>query len=281
MRRRTTLALFVKIAAASAALICGPSAIGEDPVAGCIAANERSFDLRDQGKLLDARTQLAMCAASSCPDAIQKACRGRIAELNAAIPSIVFDVKDAAGRDLSDVKLWVDGQAAGAVAVTSLALDPGTHVFRFEAPGEPALERTIVLREGEKEKREAIVIGQADRSSTSNSGNRQRLVGWIVGGTGAVALGVAGVLGLVAKSSYEGASGCSGTICTDPNGLTTSNSARNLGNAATVVLIAGGAVALGGAVIWFTAPKGEPGEAKQVTWAVGVTPGAAALAGRF
>src|SRR6202035_3962646 len=97
---------------------------------------------------------------------------------------------------------------------------------------------------------------------------------------GVVAVATGGVLALVAKSSYDSAAGCSGTTCADQGGIDKSNSARNLGNVATVLLIAGGVVAATGAVLWLTAPA-PSGEAKQASWSIGVTPGGAAVRGRF
>jgi hypothetical protein len=262
------------------ALLATAATAHADQVAECIAANEHSLDLRDQGKLLDARGQLALCAASTCPDAIQQACRGRITELNAAIPSVVFEVRDAQGRDLTDVKLSVDGKPAGTVGVTATPLDPGQHTFRFEATGQPLAEKTITLREGEIEKRESIVVGTADLGVAKPAGDR-KLLGVIVGGVGVVAMGAAGVLAIVAKSSYDDAAGCSGTRCTEETGFEASNSARNLGNAATVVLIAGGVVAATGTILWLSAPKGDAGEVKQASWGAGLTPGGAIVRARF
>lgn len=279
--KRSTMALLLSASSACAWLATTTLARGTDPVAECIAANEHSLDLRDQGKLLDARGQLALCAASTCPDAIQQACRGRIAELNAAIPTIVFDVKDALGRDLPDVKLSVDGKPAGTVGVTAIPLDPGQHTFRFEAAGHPPAEKTLVMREGEAEKREAVVIGEIEQPTPKTATSHRKLLGVVVGGAGVAAMGAAGVLALVAKSSYDGAQGCSGSQCTNRDGFNTSNSARSLGDVATVLLVAGGAVAATGALLWLTAPRVDSAAQTGASWRVGVTPGGAILRARF
>jgi hypothetical protein len=118
----------VKASLLVACLATAGSARAADPVVECIGQNERSLELRKQGKLLDARRELASCAAAPCPDAIQQACRARMGEVNGAIPGIVLDVKDAAGQDLLDAQLSIDGQPVGAVGVTARQLDPGRHV---------------------------------------------------------------------------------------------------------------------------------------------------------
>jgi hypothetical protein len=130
-----------------------------DPVAECIGANERSLDLREQGRLVDARREVAACTASVCPDVIQQACTRRMNAINAAIPSVVFDVKDGAGRPLPGARVSIDNKPPAAVGVTASAIDPGPHTLRFMVEGQTAVERNIVLLEGEKEKRVAVVIG--------------------------------------------------------------------------------------------------------------------------
>jgi hypothetical protein len=114
-------------------------------------------------------------------------------------------------------------------------------------------------------------------------GHGQRIAGWVVGGAGVVALGVGGVLALTAKSSYDGATGCSASACTDPSGFETRNSARTQGNVATVVLIAGAAAVIGGGVLWLTAPSSASGASGGSAGAVrfGVGPGTAFVSGKF
>lgn len=274
-----------------------------DAVAECIGANERSLNLRKEGKLLDARRELATCAASSCPDAVQQACRDGIASLNTSIPSIVFRVKDAAGQDLMDVQMWIDGQPAGAVGVVARQVDPGRHVFRFRSADRGETESAFVLREGESDRVESIVLGpgatpgapvpistaSGAAASTPSAGpegvargssaSSLRTAGSIVGAVGVVALTASGALALVAKSKYDGAKGCSGAVCTDPNGFDTRNTARSEGDAATVVALAGAAAAAVGLVLWIAAPTSP--DAVRATWRVGLTPGGAVVEGRF
>jgi hypothetical protein len=274
-----------------------------DPVAECIGANERSLDLRKQGKLLDARRELATCAASTCPEAIQQACRDRIASVNASIPSIVFRVKDAAGQDLMDVQMWIDGQPAGAVGVVARQVDPGRHVFRFRAADRSETESAFVLREGESDRVESIVLGPGTTSGSpvqsetarsaagstpsagpdgvarGSSASSLRTAGWIVGAVGVAALGASGALALVAKSKYDGAEGCSGAVCTAPTGFETRNTAREEGDAATVVALAGAAALTVGVVLWIASPTSP--DAVRAAWRVGLTPGGAVAEGRF
>ncbi len=196
-------------------------------------------------------------------------------DLNNAVPSIVFEVKDEAGVDRMDVQLLVDGQAAGIAGVTARPVDPGRHVFRFEAPGRPAVERVIVLREGEKERREFVQIGPAavsppapsvrealssPASSPADLGSPTRSSAlrtgaWITGGVGLATMAVGGVLAVDAKLAYAGATGCTGTVCRSKEGLNTRDSAMKTGDAATVVTLAGAALVATGVVLWIAAPS--------------------------
>lgn len=282
----------------------------------CISANEDSLTLRKDGKLLDARRALAACAATACPEAIQRACRGRMTDLNNGIPSVVFEVKDTAGADLVDARVSVDGQATAPVPLTAMELDPGPHVFRFGAPGQAAVESSIVLREGEKDHRVTVVFlgnppspgraslemaepgggaraasppGEASARPTAargpmagstEQGAGQRTAGWIVGGTGIAAMAAGGILGLVAKASYDSAPGCVGSGCSTQGSVNTRMSARDLGNVATGIVAAGATLTAAGVIVWLTAPRGRMA-AQDPAWRAGLTLGGPVVEGEF
>jgi hypothetical protein len=145
-----------------ALLVQWAPARADDAVTECISANERSIQLRKAGRLLEARRELPACAATSCPEVIQSACAGRIEEINNAVPSVVFDVKDRAGRPVAAVRVSIDGQPPVAVGATSTPIDPGPHVFRFETEGQSPVEKRVSLLEGERERRLTVVVGWND-----------------------------------------------------------------------------------------------------------------------
>src|SRR6202012_3447720 len=123
----------------------------EDPTAQCIAASEQALDLRKHEKLLDARKVLANGATTRCPDEIRTTCEQRVTEINGVLPAIAFEVKDAAGNDQPNVAVAMDGVAMAPLGGRPVSIDPGTHVFRFEAPGLPPIDKTIVVNEGERD----------------------------------------------------------------------------------------------------------------------------------
>ncbi|HET9931837.1 MAG TPA: hypothetical protein VFQ35_14145, partial [Polyangiaceae bacterium] len=154
-----TSSLAVLVAGATAAAHRAHAA--EPTVSECLGANEKSIALRRESKLEAAREQLLVCAAASCPAEIRKECADRVERVNAAIPTIVFEVKDAVGIDVVAVHLTVDGRPATDVKEgVALPLDPGTHTFQFEANGYLRSEKTLVLRQGEKDRRELITLAR-------------------------------------------------------------------------------------------------------------------------
>jgi hypothetical protein len=115
----------------------------------CIAANEGTIRFRTEHKFRQAREQAIVCAADTCPGAIREVCRKRVTDLDAAIPTIVFEVQDARGRDLDQVRVAMDGEPlVDRLDGTAIAVDPGDHVFAFEAADAPRLERNLLLFEG-------------------------------------------------------------------------------------------------------------------------------------
>ena len=81
------------------------------------------------------------------------------------MPSVVLVAEDADGKDVLVARVTMDGKAfAEKLGATALPVDPGNHVFRFEAPGTPPAEATIFVREGEKGKPVKVVLGASKES---------------------------------------------------------------------------------------------------------------------
>jgi len=137
-----------------------PTTSGDVTKDQCVDANTKAQSLRRSRKLVAARAQLAICADPRCPAMVRDDCTQRVDELEKVQPTIVFDAKDGAGNDLSDVRVSMDGKPfVGKLDGTALAVDPGPHAFTFEVTGQPIVTRGFVLKEGEKLRRERIVIG--------------------------------------------------------------------------------------------------------------------------
>src|SRR5262249_27875401 len=99
----------------------------------------------------------------SCPRLLRKDCSAWLTDVEERLPTVVFAARDAAGRDLTEVRVSLDGVlVAGDLNGRALAVDPGPHTARFEA-AERALEERFVAREREKGRLLAVVLGAAER----------------------------------------------------------------------------------------------------------------------
>ena len=127
--------------------------------ATCIAAYEQTQTLRKDGKPAAAKVQASICAKESCPALLTRDCNRWLAELEALIPSIVLDPRAPGGGLRADVRVKLDGAALSEkIDGKSIAVEPGSHTFVFEAEGAAPVERTLVVREGEKNKKVTVTM---------------------------------------------------------------------------------------------------------------------------
>ena len=190
----------------------------------CIEANSQAQKLRREAKLASARQQLEACSDPSCPAMVRSDCTARLDEVQKAQPTLVLDVKSRGGDDLTDVKVAIDNQPFPVkLDGTAFPLDPGPHVFRFDAVGFEPLTKTFVLKETEKDRRERIVLKKAavlvstpeattpgslpDTPGPVEEGPRglgaQRWLGIVAAGVGLGGVAVGSVFGLMASSEWS------------------------------------------------------------------------------
>jgi hypothetical protein len=160
----------------------------------------------------------------------------------------------------------------------AIPVDEGTIAINATAPGKKPWSTEVVV--GEAETKEASVAALADAEQAPPSpttdvrstpeqadpkesdGSTQRLVGLSLGGLGVVGIVAGVVTGLVAKSKNDDAlTHCTGVFC-DPTGLSLTDDAKSMATVSTVGFIAGGVLLAGGAVLWFTAPRGARAEGR-------------------
>jgi hypothetical protein len=254
------------------AVLAAVAAPARADTASCIAASESSLSLRQQGKLHASLQQLAVCADASCPDEVKTECARRIDSIDAAMPTLIVAAKDGSGNDLSDVTVTMDG----APLLTTLdgrpvRIDPGEHVFVFTRAGQPPVEKHLVLQEGERDRREEVVIGPVAPPSVPGTDSTsppvrtpswwttQRILAVAGGGLGLVGIGLGTSWGLYAISAQnQEKSHCSASSC--PNARQANedySTAREDATASTIAFAAGGALLAAGAVLFFTAHSVE------------------------
>jgi hypothetical protein len=256
-----------------------PARAADPTTSDCLNANEKAISLRNDHKLRAARAELLVCAAASCPADIRTECTRKVEEVNASMPTIVFEVEDESQNHLSAVKLTMDGELlAERLEGTALSIDPGVHVFRFEKEGQRPLDKELVIFEGAKDRRERIVIGgpggavalpaggtpvpppAAPSAPADSAGDTQRLLGWTAVGAGGVGLGVGLVFALIksGKISERDDICPTGANCTADDAARIerlTDEARSAGTVSTISFIAGGVFVAGGLALVFTAPK--------------------------
>jgi hypothetical protein len=277
------VSLLFRVTAGLSLFVCAPARAAEPSTTECLAASDASLKAGNEHKLRAERQQLLICASSSCPGEIRKECARRVEEVNSSIPTLVFQAKDPTGADLSDVKVTMDGDVlADHLDGSALVVDPGQHTFTFQTPGQPTVEKQLVVREGEKERSEAIQFGTPTGddvnhpTETAGSGGKktQKIIAVVVAGVGVAGLGVGGAFGIMAISKKNHAQDlCSTPQCNDAAGSQAWSDAKKVGNISTVGFIAGGVLLATGAVLWFTAGPSHT--------QVGIGPGNVRLSGTF
>jgi hypothetical protein len=196
-----------------AALVLAPPASASERDA-CIASSEAAQRSRAEGKFQTAREKLLECVRATCPTIIRTDCDAWLQELTHAQPTVVFSAQDAAGRDLTDVRVLVDGvEAKSGLDGMASMLDPGPHTLRFEHAGSPAVDERVVIREAEKGRplsvrfapqpvtAPAVTVAAAPPLAASTSG--ERIAGFVVGGVGIASLAAFAGLAIKGQSDYE------------------------------------------------------------------------------
>jgi hypothetical protein len=263
--------------------VSGAAVAHADPTKNeCADADEAAQSLRGAGKLRDAMGKLKVCVSKSCPGPVREDCAVRLDELERVLPTVVFEVHDKAGADVLAVRVRMDGAVlTDRLDGTSTPVDPGKHVFRFEASGFASLEASFVIREGDVARRESVVLEPVRSVSPSGAPggvDPLRAGAYASLAVGAVGLVVGSIFGAVAVSDKSALSShCAGTSCPaseqgDIDGLSTSGAASTVGITVGVV----GAAA--GAVLFYLSHKSGHDRGPSTAW---VMPAPGGVAVRF
>jgi hypothetical protein len=305
--RRRALALRAALAASVAGALALTPTRAEAQITKdeCVDANTKAQSLRRDGKLTAARDELRKCADPTCPGIVLDDCTRRLDEIDRIQPTIVFDAKDGAGGDLVAVQVSVDGRAlTDKLTGSSVGVDPGEHVFTFVVAGQPKVERTLVLKEGEKDRRERIVIGAppapapaspvapgppaAVPATTSSRMGAQKIAALAVTGGGVLGAAVGGIFGLLAASAWSDQRAACGSPAACPNHAAALSDHSTLSTDATLstaLFIVGGVLVAGGIALFVTGhDEGAPAPTvTSLRLAPSVTAGGAGalLTGRF
>ena len=292
--RRGAAVLAVGISGWALVTVAGGKALADSTKDQCVDANTQAQTLRRAGQLGAAREQLVLCGDARCPGVVRDDCAQRLDELERAQPTLVLDVQDASGQDIVTVDVRIDGKPfADRLDGRAIVVDPGEHTFTFSVPGLGPVTRRLVLKEGEKERRERVVVGEpAPRETTPavipspvtrHSGHTQRVAGIVLTGVGVVGIAIGAVFGVMTIDdwSHSKSECASSTSCTSLGFARATADRQSAFRAATVSnvgFIAGGAVLATGIALWLTAPSSTDDATTAVRIAPSLGPGLAGLA---
>lgn len=276
--------------------------------AECVDAATKAQDLRTADKLVEARTQLLVCARDECPDAVRSDCTRWLGDVNDSIPTVVLGAKSPDGVDIVQADVSIDGKLlAHEIDGRAVSLDPGTHTIRFEVTGKPAVERQVVIRQGQKNREISVTIGEPAKPATpaaalssyapppvetapapspppererppAETSSSQRTWALVTGGIGIVGVGIGTVFALKSKSKWNDAQTACGSGCgPGSEAYSLNDESKQAGTIAAISFVVGGAALVTGVVLWATAPSSNHRPA--VTASIG--PGTLNVSGRF
>jgi hypothetical protein len=155
----------------------------------------------------------------------------------------------------------------------ALSVDPGVHVFTFESAGATAVEKKLVVREGERDRQERVTFTDLNASAgtmivpaplpkpveaSHGSWGTQKTAAVISGGVGVVGVILGSVMGAMSFSSWSSSKNeCGTALCLNrAQALSDHDSAVTDATISDIGFIAGGVLVAGGVVLFLTAPSG-------------------------
>jgi hypothetical protein len=258
----------------SESLALNPNAIGTILNVGLCAEHEgriataiRYFsDARDRAREQNLAPQLA-------------AAEDHLTELTPRAPHLAI----AFAESPPDGKLVIANRIVSVVSASDILVDPGPVSVVLSAPGRVPYSTTIAIKEGEHK---ALAIPQLGYPVTTCTACR--LVGKSLVGVGAAAFVTSVIIGWKSHSDWNrDVANCtkevSGTYSCQQADFDKVNKDLSLGNAGTIIGIAGGVLLVGGAALWYFTPERAEEPGAHVSFVPVITPDQAGLAavGRF
>ena len=139
---------------------------GAEPVINdktvCVDAHAWGQQLRIRGGYREAEKSFVVCSSNVCPAVIRAECVQWLGEIRTTMPTAVVVAFDAAGRETAEVKTYLDDKLiAERAAGLPVRLDAGEHVLRFVSADGRTIERSIIIRAGQKNRRLVVRFAEA------------------------------------------------------------------------------------------------------------------------
>jgi hypothetical protein len=253
----------------------------QDVLGVCIAAYEDAQRRRNRGDLIEAREALKVCSRDLCPSIAKTDCTGWLAELRVDVPTIVVGARFEGGRDVIDVKVFLDGKPLmDRIEGRAVEVNPGVHTLRFEMQGREPVEERVSILVGERNRKVIVTIPNPTPppAPAPEPPSGIPTMTYVLGGVGALGLAGFGFLGLTGLSREGDLDDCKPSCASgDVDAVRT----RYL--AADISLVVGLA-ALGGATYFYFESQGQ-GMPERTAVGVGLRAGpdelGAAIGGHF
>ncbi len=237
-----------------------------EPATGTLLALARCHE--GEGKIASAWAEYADAAARARregrPDR-EQAAQQWAASLEPKLSTLTISVPEVVAKTVG-LEVKRDGISVGVAAWgTAVPVDPGDHVIEVTATGKKPWTMSITIRtpaSREKLGIPALEDAPQERITPSDASARGlspvQQTGLVFGGLGLVAVGVGSYFGIQAiKKNNESNPGCPGDVC-DGEAKQLRLEARTAGNVSTIAFIGGGALLVGGAIMYFVADSGAP-----------------------
>lgn len=190
-----------RLLAAALVTTIAPHAVGQSSnelKVKCANAYEQAQRTRNEGLFRASRENLLICADDLCPPVLRNECVKWLGEVDAAMPTVLIVAKDAAGNEVSDVTVVVDGtKLLDHLDGKALPVDPGVHLFKFKREGNHTVEQKVLIREAEKRRPIAVTFGATSDTPVDDkpvkpatSSSSVPVATYLLAGVGVVALGV-------------------------------------------------------------------------------------------
>ena len=212
-------------------LLLAPSVAGAQAnKQACLDAYEANQQLRKEGKLVEARSELLVCVQQTCPDFVRPDCEKWLGEVERQLPTVVFAAKEA-GRDITDVRVFVDGvEVAGGIDGRAISINPGPHQLRFEHTGAEPKTMDVVIAQAMKDRVITVSFGADPAAPVPGTGpapnpgpdrpadRGQPVAAYILGGLSLAAFASFAAFGVVGKNEADELNArceMEGEVCTE------------------------------------------------------------------
>lgn len=219
----------------------------------------------------------ASASAARHPDWAAQA-MARVGELEPKLSKLTIDVTPTPGIVVTRDGITVDAAMYG----VAIPVDPGPHTIDATSAGYKPFHADVTFGGSKEEKTiEIPMLAVGEARANGSRGSAQRVVGAVMMGVGGAGLLIGSIFGGVAlgkKGEAGNPQNCTPDFKTcSPTGKGLVDDAKSAGNVSTVALIAGGAFAVGGLIVYLVAPKAFAAESQKVQARLGAEGAAVGL----